>query len=666
MLNPVEMRKLHVLILGKYLNTVTVALGESGYVHLVDAVHQSRDRLLSEVDRQSDIDTLQGLYQSVTALMNNLGLPTEHPEAPPRDFSLNEIRTLLQEVEQRFQQEDDAINELISESGTLTKEQQRLGSYPFRHIRFGELRDLDHLYIRSGRIPPGQLPELAGTLGDKGLLLHDFDEHLQEERVLILSSRRNRWALDSELGKSGFRQEDIPAEAAGTAEDEERRVRDRLAGVRTAIEKHRERVRALAEQYGTRLAAMCAQLRSSLAIANAQQHFGKAAQLYCISGWVPSERQQDVVDLVEEATGGTAIVEVVTPFQDERVRRGVEKVPVKFPKIAPLKPFQRLVTAFGAPRYGEIEPSLYVAVSFVIMFGLMFGDVGQGAVIALAGLYMLRTKRPSLKPFSDIGYLLLFCGLAAAAFGVLYGSLFGNEHILRRTPGFRALALVQPLRDVMLLFKAAIVLGIVFISGGMLLNIVNRFRAHHYVEGVLDRFGVVGVIFYWSCIGLGLKLAVHGRLSGLEIALFIVLPLVLLFLKEPIEALLHRKGPLLHEDPVTFVLASAMEVMETLTTWLGSTVSFVRLGGFALSHAALCLAIYSLVEVIRDVPGSGLWAALIIVTGNLFIILLEGMVVSIQGIRLQYYELFSKYFAGDGVLYAPFRLATTNRNTEET
>jgi V/A-type H+-transporting ATPase subunit I len=112
----------------------------------------------------------------------------------------------------------------------------------------------------------------------------------------------------------------------------------------------------------------------------------------------------------------------------------------------------------------------------------------------------------------------------------------------------------------------------------------------------------------------------------------------------------------LEEDPLTFLLSAAIEVMETVTTFLGSTVSFVRLGGFALSHAALCLAIYSLVGMIREMPGGGVWAVLFIAAGNLFVILLEGMVVTIQGIRLQYYELFSKYFAGDGILYSPFRL----------
>jgi V/A-type H+-transporting ATPase subunit I len=200
---------------------------------------------------------------------------------------------------------------------------------------------------------------------------------------------------------------------------------------------------------------------------------------------------------------------------------------------------------------------------------------------------------------------------------------------------------------------------VVCISVGIILNIVNKLRSRDYFAGFFDKFGVIGILFYWGAIGLGLKAVVAGKISGREVLLVIILPLVILFLREPLYNLLSRKKTLLHEDIFSFTMSAAVEVMETVTVFLGSTVSFVRIGAFALSHAALCLAIYAVVETLQGVPARGFWAFLVIAVGNVFVILLEGMIVSIQGIRLQYYELFTKYFPGDGVLYEPFSLKVT-------
>jgi V/A-type H+-transporting ATPase subunit I len=125
--------------------------------------------------------------------------------------------------------------------------------------------------------------------------------------------------------------------------------------------------------------------------------------------------------------------------------------------------------------------------------------------------------------------------------------------------------------------------------------------------------------------------------------------------------LLHKRK-LLHSDPFSFVLEACIETLETLTAFLGSTVSFARVGAFALSHAALCLAIFSVADILRALPVGGLWAAIVLVLGNLLVIVMEGMVAMIQGVRLEYYELFSKYFAGDGVAYHPFELQKMDPN----
>lgn len=650
MFRPVRMCKLNVLILGKYVTPLTRALGGLGLVHLVDAVSQSPHQLLDGVDREPDIRRFEHLGERCRALLEALGVDTQTPVAPV-SFDEAHIQALLEEVEAKHRQIDDRIQGLLRNSGLLGKEASRLRSYPAQGTPLDAIRQLSLLYVVTGRLAPTLVPVAAAALGDQALVLHDNDDPARRGNVLVLTSRPKRWAVDAELAKIGFAKDEPPEQAHGSAGEETKALDNRIEAVRTDIEAARRETTALMATYGGPLLAARRQLAGTLAVLRAQQSFGRSALLYCVSGWVPREHEAAVRRLVDEVTGGTGLVEVIEPERDSRVREGREAVPVKFAPNRWLRPFQGLITNFGAPRYNEIDPSLFVALSFVIMFGIMFGDVGQGMCIALLGLWLRHTRLPSLAAFRDGGILLLLCGLSATAFGFFYGSVFGYEN----PRVFKPLWL-SPLHDVTRLLGTAIVLGIVCISLAIVINILNRVRNRRWFESVFDKFGVLGIIFYWGALGIGLKAARAGELNAAQFVGLVIAPLALLFVREPLHNLLHRRKAL-HGDIFSFVLEACIETMETVTAFLGSTVSFVRVGAFALSHAALCLAIYSVVDIIQRLPGGGLWSLLVLIFGNLLVIFMEGMVAMIQGIRLEYYELFSKYFAGDGTLYHPFTLA---------
>jgi V/A-type H+-transporting ATPase subunit I len=649
------MLKVNLLVLEKYLDRVTTALGEGGLMHLINAPAQSLENLLGNVDCRDEIRRLEPELQRCDRLMKALDLsPDPAAESP---LSPGEVAEILKQVDQECAKADEEINRLIAESGTLAETAARLENFPLRRIRFSTLRDLNYLYLANGTLPPAQLPGLVASLSEEALVMQQSAGD-KAMNVLVLTSRKKRWSVDTELKRAGFTEAPLPTDGEGTAIEEGHLVEDRLAAISLGMQAHRDQMTRLKLEWGGRLQAIQTQLQTALDMARAKQNFGQASGLYCLSGWLPKAEADRARKLVELASAGTAVLEFVEPGQDEAVRDGRDVVPVKFVENRFLQPFQALVAGFGAPRYNEIDPSVFVTLTFVLMFGLMFGDVGQGLVIALGGVYMLRSKRPLVLKHRNSGSWLLLCGISAMIFGVLYGSVFGNEHLLPKL-------WVNPLHDVLALFKATVYVGIVCISAGVIINIVNRLRARQYLEGLFDKFGVIGILFYWGSLGVGLKAAYAGRLSLRGIAIFVILPLIILFIREPLYNLVTRKPKLLHEDLLSFVLTSGVEVMETVTTFLGSTVSFVRLGGFALSHAALCLAIYSVVDMLKTVAGGTFWAALLIVVGNLFVIVLEGLVVTIQGVRLQYYELFSKYFPGDGVLYSPFRLKRSRQKEQE-
>ena len=649
MLRPVRMCKLNVLILGTHVTPLTRALGGQGRVHLIDAVAQSAPHLLDGVDRGAEIAEVERLMAHCDRLREVLG-DTPRTTAAALAGSRVQITALLDEVQGRQQRLDERLQARLREAGLLTQQAVRLRRYPVQEMRADTLRQSTLLYLAAGQMTPAGIPAAVAALGDRAVLLHDDQDPARLGSVLVLAPRHDREAVDAELAKYGFVKEDLPEDLTASVGEEQRVLDQRLEATQADIAAVRGELSALLTEYGPRLLAARQQLRETLAVLKAQQSFGRSARLYCISGWIPRANEAAVRRLVDEVTGGTGLVEIIEADADERVRQGQEAVPVQLVPNRWLLPFQSLIGTFGAPRYNEIDPSLFVALSFVLMFGLMFGDVGQGLAIAGLGLWLRQTRRPSLAPYRQGGVLLLLCGLSATAFGFCYGSVFGYENANVLRPLW-----LSPLHAVTRLLGSAIVVGIVCISVAVIVNTLNRLYNRRWFESVFDKFGVLGILFYWGALGLGLKAAKAGELRASQFVLLVMLPLALLFIREPLHHLLQRRRAL-PGNLFVFVLEASIETMETVTTFLGSTVSFVRIGAFALSHAALCLAVYSVADILHQLPGGGVWSLLVLIFGNLLVILMEGLVALIQGVRLQYYELFSKYFTGDGTPYQPFTL----------
>jgi len=652
------MSKVNVLVLGRYVTPLTRALGDLGLVHLVDAVAQSEHRLLDEVSREAEIRAIEPLVGQCTALLEALGVS---PQAVPAAVSFDRphIVALLERLERQRHEIEARLQGLLQEAGLLSKDAERLRGYPVQTVPLDALRQLSLLFVVAGRMSPSHVAVAAAALADQAVLLHDDQDPARRGQVLVLASRRERPAVEAVLARLGFAAMPLPEGAAGRAGEEQRRLDDRVTRARAQVEVARQELAALAQAHGGDLLAARNQLQGTLAVLRAQESFGRSTMVYCVSGWVPHARVREVRQVVQQVTADSGLVEELAPEVDERVREGQEAVPVQFVPSRWLRPFQGLVAAFGAPRYDELDPSAFVALSFVGMFGIMFGDVGQGLAIALLGLWLQRTRRPALRPFRDGGVLLLFCGLSATAFGFCYGSVFGYENARFLRPLW-----LSPLHDVTRILKAAVIFGIVCISGAVLINIANRVRRRRWFDCVFDKFGVLGVIFYWGALGIGLKAAKAGELDAGQFVFLVILPLGLLFLREPLHNLLHRQ-PALQGGAIAVFLEACVQTLETVTVFLGSTVSFVRVGAFALSHAALCLAVYSVVDIIDHLPGGGLWSVLVLIFGNLLVIFMEGMVAMIQGLRLEYYELFSKYFPGDGTPYRPFVLSESPLSPEK-
>jgi len=372
-------------------------------------------------------------------------------------------------------------------------------------------------------------------------------------------------------------------------------------------------------------------------------------ELVIINGWLNINDSPALLSLLRKLCGERFYLKTATRGESRRLRASA---PVLLKNNPLFRPFELLVRMMGMPGNSEVDPTPAAAVAYVLIFGVMFGDAGQGLVLALTGFIISRygrRKHGARNNVTDFGIIMTWCGFSAALFGLLYGSVFSNEHIL---PAL----LFHPMENMMELFFMAILAGAAFISFGLALNIINAMMAGRYGESLFGTRGLAGLAVYLSFIFFGVRFILAGEApdpAAMGAALSI--PALLFIMRGPLDFLLFHGERLFPGGPFEYIVESLIEIIEMFSGFLGNTISYIRAGAFALSHAGLSIAVFTLAEIVDPAIKSA-GAIGVIVTGNLFIILLEGLVCGIQSMRLEYYEFFGKFFRGDGVAFAPFTL----------
>ena len=272
------------------------------------------------------------------------------------------------------------------------------------------------------------------------------------------------------------------------------------------------------------------------------------------------------------------------------------------------------------------------------MFGIMFGDVGQGLLLVIGGFLFYKFKK------MDLGAILSLSGICSTIFGFLYGSLFGYEHILPTI-------WMKPMENIMSTLMLSVGFGVVLIFLAMFLHIINAIKSKNWGSLLFDTNGIAGVVFYAAVISAVLLIFTGKMKQGIGIlGVFIGLPLILIGFKEPLSKLVEKQAKILPDNKGMFFVEAFFELFEILLSYITNTISFVRIGAFALSHAGMMEVVLMLGKATSDHP-----SYLIIILGNLLVMGLEGLIVGIQTLRLEYYEMFSRFYTGNGRKFKSFK-----------
>ena len=368
---------------------------------------------------------------------------------------------------------------------------------------------------------------------------------------------------------------------------------------------------------------------------------------FIIVGWIPTENKKQLRKRLKK------IRSVELDFSDAKNEMD-KRPPVKLKNVFLARPFEYYTEMYGVPKYNEIDPTLFVAITYVIIFGIMFADLGQGFCIAIAGLIMWKLKK------MPIGRILFPCGISAMVFGTLFGSVFGFEHAL--DPMFVRLGFNEKPIEVMApeftmtIIFTAVGIGVFLLIVAMCLNVYTSFRQKNYGKALFSTSGVAGILFYGSLVfGLVFELFLGVHVLTLPYILgLIVLPFILIFFAEPLGNLVNGEKDWQPESWGGYIVENLFESIEVLLGYVTNTMSFLRVGAFVLVHAGMMNVVFVLAETVGN-PGSVGFIAIVTV-GNIIVTVLEALLVSIQVLRLEYYEMFSRFYSGEGRPFEPVKL----------
>lgn len=605
------------------------------------------DLSLKSTDQVVWVQSLSGKWEHREAqlrldlLMERLGVPREI------DKSQFETRYDFKDVEHDIHVMFDRFAELLKQVEALESEYERVSRLRVMSILgevgvdFGELEAMGKFAYRIGAISKEHRVKLSLNYENISAAVIHIGPWKNQEIYLILYPK----ALENEnaqiLRSIDFEEFELLENYLGSPSEILLKVETRIVEIEERLQElqmERQRFRecfepAIRDCYNKmRMEETLLQLRGMVTVTR---------NFFFISGWIP-KREVDKMERLIKGYGDRAILS----FGNDRQVAVDHPRPTRLKNHWLVRPFETLVTTYGTPAYHEMDPTWFIAITYMILFGMMFGDLGQGLLLLLAGVFI--TKRVSAVG----GGILSRIALSSMAFGFVYDSFFGYEHVIS---GVTATVLGEEaarrihfyaMENITSILLISIVVGVVLLCLSYGLSIINKLTIGDVQEGVFGKNGIAGLLLYLVLLAAAYGAVTGAPLLSVGIAWSLVVLLTLLIaVREPLTALIRNHRPLIHGGVGMFSVEAFFETFEVYLGYLSNTLSFVRVGAFALNHIGLFMAFHIIAEMLGSPAGS----VAMFIAGNAVVIGLEGMIVMIQGMRLLYYELFSKYYSGDGV-----------------
>ncbi|RLI85474.1 MAG: hypothetical protein DRO76_05455 [Candidatus Altiarchaeales archaeon] len=670
MFKPVQMRKIRVLVLDHYLDRVMKVLGRLRSVQITRIMEED----IEPISREK-ISDYSHILNRISHLIDVLKIRDKEIKKVPIDEKsseeyMSDIENMVIEIEKEVIPISEKLKRIVEEKNILKNDELALNCLDRIGVDVKWLGTSDFLYTTAGFLDLDKIEELESLIWEKTEEKYLILKKLFQDRFSVVIVTLKEYQNDVEGVLKG-----LNFDILEPREKNLREVRERLKLIKETEEGLQRDLNRIGDERFKDLLVAREIVQIEKNTQEIMLNFGKTDRIYVIEGWIPTKDVDDLVEEIENASKGYVVIRIYKPKPDENV-----PVLLQNPKI--FKPFESITNMFGLPSYTEIDPTPIMAVTFPLIFGLMFGDVGHGFVLALAGLGLITLKKGN-KSLWNFGMILLYCGILAMIFGFLYASVFGNEKILSnlyeswgigRTytiaggETLRALWRI-PSHDIEYMIGIALFVGVLHMGVGLIVNAVNNVHEKgfgtivHSLSKIWFFCGEVTIIaslFKFKIPFFQDIARMYPLIGAATLTETILNPILLFGIYIPVGLMLmseltHGLQQFSIKKLFGLLAEGLFEIFETFSMLLSNTISYSRIAILAVIHAMMCLAIYEIagIEAISDIF---ILSILIIAGGNILVLVLEGLIVFIHTIRLHFYEWFTKFYSSGGIEYTPFRI----------
>lgn len=603
-----------------------------------------------------------GIYSKIHDMAVNLKIEPEYCDFRSQPYDTpEEFDSVFEGISDQY----DELSGRLGEVNRVLEEYKETDAY-LKHlvglnVSFRDLYELKYVKIRIGRLPAESEPKLQYYAG-KTFVFMPFERSVDYTYGIYLTPTNAADFADNIMNSLGFERTRLPDYLEENAENAYNKLAEEIKEKTVEKEELEKELAYFTDMLKSDFNAVLCKLKYKADCFELRKKAVIGKEKFSFSGYCPTK---ECGKLQEELARVSPDVQCLEIPVDKK--GAAEETPVRLKNNWFVRPFEMFVKMYGLPAYSTFDPTPYVAVTYMILFGLMFGDVGQGLVVTLLGLLLTKLTKNGLAP------IMTRLGVFSMAGGCIYGSVFGIETII--TPIYHRgdiwknvcklfgnLGIPEHPENIfqaaMVVLLFALVIGVILILISMIFNMALKFKAGHKGEAVFSVNGLCGIVLYASLVvGLICSLLFGIQLMNPVYVIGLIgIPALLIFFREPIlDAMAHKKS----EEPFkvgNFIISNFIELFEAAISFLSNTMSYLRVGGFVLSHAGFMLVVSQLAGTANGEAPITAKTVIVYIVGNLVVMGIEGLLVGIQVLRLEFYEIFSRFYDGGGKVFEPVEI----------
>ena len=555
-----------------------------------------------------------------------------------------EIAAQIDEWEKEKKEAEDKIKEYTSVIDDM-------GHFVGLNLNLDEVNSCEFVQVRFGALPKENVEKLAVYKDNPDVIFTPCTTDDKYQWGVYFTPITAASSVDRIFSSLKFERVELN-ELKGSPEAIVADVRAKRDAEVALVKEIESKIESLWRQEGTKLQQVFSLLtEKNVYFTSICRNAARYDDNFVVVGWIPAKAESALKAELSKLN----LMEVSFKGGQEAKKHNP---PTTIKNAGIFRPFEFFVDMYGMPNYNEFDPTPFVAITYTILFGIMFGDLGQGPCIAIVGFLMWKLKKMA------IGKILIPCGISSAFFGLVYGSVFGFEEWLN--PMYEAMGIAgshgKPIHVMdgatsQLVIYATIGFGALLIMIAMGIGIVSNIKQGHLEHALFGESGLASLMLYIGIIGFGLTaflgwpIATFGGSVNIWVWLVILvfLPLIAILLKGILGPLCEGK-PWKPASWGDYFMQSFFEIIVMFIEYLAHTMSFLRVGAFVLVHAGMMLVVFTLADMAAGMMPVYI---IIVIIGNIIVTCLECLLVCIQVLRLQYYELFSRYYEGSGRKFEP-------------